>query len=203
MRRGELGESLGLEVELIDEGRPNRSGVPIRPEYLTIHNTSNTGSRADAKAHSKWVRKTGYYILRSGKKNWVSWHYTVDDMRVIQQLPASEKGWHAGKGNGVSLGIEICMHKEISQKAAYDRAARLCACLLYDFSLSVDAVVTHKHWTGKNCPVLLLKGNRWDKFRTSIEHYLNNITTESESTTETEEELAPIECTVKCDESYG
>jgi N-acetylmuramoyl-L-alanine amidase CwlA len=203
MRRGELGESLGLEVELIEEDRPNRPGVPIKPEYLTIHNTSNTGSKADAKAHSKWVRKTGYYKLRNGNKNWVSWHYTVDDMRVIKQLPVTEKGWHAGKGNSVSLGIEICMHKEINQEAAFDRAARLCACLLYDFSLSVDAVVTHKHWTGKSCPVLLLEGNKWDKFRASIDHYLNTITAESESASEADSELVPTECAVECDEAHG
>lgn len=106
MRRGELGESLNLEVELIPEGRPNRPGTPLKASKLTVHNTSNTAKGADAKKHSKWVRETGYYTLPNGKKNWVSWHFTVDDVRVIKHLPIGEKGWHSGHGNSTSLGIE-------------------------------------------------------------------------------------------------
>ena len=47
-----------------------------------------------------------------------SWHYTVDDIKVIKQLPINEKGWHAGKGNSSSIGIEICMHEGIDQEQA-------------------------------------------------------------------------------------
>lgn len=176
MRRGELGESLNLEVELIGEGRPNRPGTPIKPTKVTIHNTSNPGKGADARAHSKWVRNTGYYILKNGKKNWVSWHFTVDDVRVIRHLPIGEKAWHAGPGNAVSVGVEVCMHAGIDQVAAFDRAARLVATILYDLQLGVDDVVTHRHWTGKACPVLLLsdghEADKWAAFRGKVVEYL-------------------------------
>ncbi len=177
MRRGDLGQSLNLQVMQISAGKPNRPGTVIAPKKITIHNTSNTNRGANAAAHGKFVKDVGYYTLQNGQKNWVSWHYTVDDLMVVQHLPLNEMGWHAGpNGNVQSLGIEICMHQGINQDAAYDRAARLCACLLFDMKLKSNSVVTHKFWTGKNCPALLLQGNLWAKFLQTVEYYLNAIT---------------------------
>lgn len=181
LKRGELGASLKLVVEMIEEGRPNRPGTPITVKKITVHNTSNANRGADAKAHSNWVRNTGFYEVKrtdeegneTVKKTYVSWHYTVDDKRVIKHLPISERGWHAGsRANASSLGVEICMHEGIDQTQAFDRAARLIAVLLYDLNLSIEDVVTHKYWTGKNCPVLLLEGDRWKTFTEQIESYL-------------------------------
>lgn len=195
MRRGELGESLNMSVDMIAAGRPNRPGTPITVSKLTIHNTSNTAKGANAKAHAKWVRETGYYVLASGKKNWVSWHFTVDDGGVIQHLPLHEKGWHAGPGNSVSLGIEICMNQGIDQQMAFDRAARLCACLLYDLGLKSSDVVTHKHWTGKGCPVLLLDASRWNAFVAQIEFYLDTTMAETLAVNDVPEEVfQPVMC---------
>ena len=180
MKRGELGASLNLEIELIPDGRPNRPGVPITIKKITVHNTSNTGRGADAASHSNWVRNTGYYEI-NGRRNYVSWHYTVDDQRVIKQLPISEMGWHAGRrGNSLSIGIEICMHQGIDQEAAFDRASRLIAALLYDLNLGIEDVVTHKYWTGKNCPVLLLQGQKWEEFKDKIRSYLEGMIQDAE-----------------------
>ena len=173
MNRQELGRSLNLVEELIAAGRPNRPGVHIAPRYVTVHNTSNAGSRADAKAHSRFVRNTGFYTLASGKKNYVSWHYTVDDQCVIKHLPISERAIHAGAANGVSVGIEVCMHKEIDQAAANDRVARLVAALLHDLRFTTDAIRTHKSWTGKTCPVLLLP--QWPGFVAKVQAILDSI----------------------------
>lgn len=184
MKRGELGASLNLEIELIPEGRPNRPGVPITIKKITVHNTSNTSRGADAASHSNWVRNTGYYEIEVNgrvKRNYVSWHYTVDDKRVIKQLPISENGWHSGRrGNSSSIGIEICMHQGIEQEAAFDRASRLIAVLLYDLKLAIEDVVTHKYWTGKDCPILLLQGRKWEEFKDKIRGYLERMIRESE-----------------------
>jgi hypothetical protein len=173
MNRQELGQSLNLIEELIAAGRPNRPGSPIAPRFITIHNTSNTGSRADAKAHSRFVRNTGFYTLASGKKNYVSWHYTVDDACVVKHLPINERAIHAGAANGVSIGIEVCMHREINQPAANDRVARLVAALLHDLKLTTAAIRTHKSWTGKTCPVLLLP--QWQAFTAKVQGYLTSL----------------------------
>lgn len=156
MDRKTLGRSLNLSVDLIPNGRPNRPGRSIQPKYLTIHNTSNASSGADAMAHARFVARTGFYVIK-GKKHHVSWHYTVDDTRVVKHLPVNEVGFHAGRGNAQSIGIEICMHKEIDQDAANDRAARLVAALMHDLGIPKSNVVTHKHWTKKPCPSLLLE----------------------------------------------
>ena len=179
--RGKLGLSLNLTIDHIPEGRPNRSGTPLKAEFITIHNTDNSSIGADAEAHAKFVKNTGYYIHK-GQKRWVSWHYTVDDDSVVRHLPLNEVGWHAGsaEGNANSIGIEICMNEGIDQNQAFDRAQRLVACLCYDLNLEVAvAVQPHMHWSGKLCPSLLLDGGklgaRWKNFLSGVDSYLASI----------------------------
>lgn len=176
--RQSLGVELNLTVELIDQGHRNRPGSPIRPTSITVHNTSNTHAGADADAHSKFVRNTGHYIYQ-GRERWVSWHYTVDDTKLIKHLPINEKAYHAGAANNSSIAIETCMNDGIDQDAADDRLAKLVAVLLYDLDAGVDAVKTHRDWTGKNCPVLLLK--KWPRFMSKVESYLTQIGPRPES----------------------
>lgn len=178
MNRPELGQSLNLSIEFIPEGRPNRSGRQIAPTHLTIHNTSNASPGADANAHSRFVREKGFYVLPSGKRNNVSWHYTVDDTRVIKHLPVNERAIHAGSGNGVSIAIEICMHAENDQKAANARAARLVAALMHDLKIPRQNVRPHKFWTGKICPTLLLSG--FDRFCEDAASIVEALEVESE-----------------------
>lgn len=157
-----LNDDLNLSQEFIALGRQNRSGRRITPKFITIHNTDNTDRGADAAAHSSFVRKTGFY-LHNEKPRWVSWHFTVDDKQVIQQLPVYERAIHVNTaGNNTSLAIEICMHKDNDQNAADQRAARLAAHLIRDHNLSIADLRTHNSWTGKNCPRLILPS--WNEF---------------------------------------
>ncbi|WP_150526891.1 peptidoglycan recognition protein family protein [Roseibium sediminis] len=172
MNRKQLGQSLNLKIEMVAPGRPNRSGKKINPQYITIHNTSNTSKGADADAHSNLIRNKGYYMWK-GEKRYVSWHYTVDDNKVIKHIPIWERAIHAGKGNGQSIAIEVCMNQGINQQAANDRAARLVACLLHDLKLNKSRIVPHKHWTGKNCPILLLPN--FASFCSQCESHLDAI----------------------------
>jgi N-acetylmuramoyl-L-alanine amidase CwlA len=177
MTRQELLDSINLSEEFISVGRPNRPGDKIEVTKLTIHNTDNTDKGANAKAHSSFVRLTGYYML-NGKKQWVSWHYTVDDSRAIQQLPVNERAYHAGSAaNSTSLAMEICMNSDNNQPACDDRAARLAALILYDHNLAINAMVTHESWTGKKCPVLLLAPGKWVVFQKLVKGYLDSIQT--------------------------
>lgn len=183
---------INVKQDIIPSGRPNRPGTKIAVSKITVHNTSNTASGATAKAHSRFVRETGYYTLPSGKKNYVSWHFTVDDAEVYQHLPLDEKGWHAGGGNSRSLGIEICMFSGIDQGAANLRAATLIAGLLVDLGLSPSDVVTHKSWTNKACPTLLLTASKWNAFIGLIEGVYTSFR-EEHSTLLSEEEIGMVE----------
>ncbi|PBN42745.1 N-acetylmuramoyl-L-alanine amidase [Sphingobium sp. D43FB] len=177
MDRNQLTQSLNLREELIAVGRPNRPGKRLVPSSITLHNPGNTGRTADADRHSKMVRNKGYHEGSNGAKIWVSWHYTVDDQCVIKQLPINEMAYHAKKGNGTSIAIEVCMNAGIDQAAANARAARLVAALLYDFGWDVNALKTHKDWTGKNCPQLLLSD--WAAFKKNVEAIRTSITAAS------------------------
>lgn len=171
--------SLNLIIELVAEGRPNRPGRVIRPTHITIHNTDNDDPGADAKAHSKFVRNTGFYVDKQGVRHDVSWHFTVDDGLTIQQLPMDELGYHAKSGNGKSLGIEICMHHGIDQDKTNDRAALLVAALMKELRIDIDHVVTHKKWTGKACPSKLLnaeqEGGRWMAFKGRVREFATEL----------------------------
>lgn len=168
--RSALGAELNLTIDHIPEGRPNRPGSPLRAKYITVHNTANPAKGADAEAHARFVKQSGYYLL-AGRKSYVSWHYTVDDDSVVRHLPLNEVGFHAGsrEGNASSIGIEICMNAGIDQPRAFDRAAKLIACLCFDMGLDpASAVKPHLHWSGKACPALLLDkgkiGATWQAF---------------------------------------
>lgn len=173
MDRTELGRQLNLFEEFIPLHMQNRPGTLITPTSITLHNTSNTARGANADRHSKFVRETGYYMW-NGRKNWVSWHYTVDDAKVIKQLPLNEVAYHAGRtANKSSIAIETCMNRDIDQPAADARLAKLVAALLYDFGWNTDKVVSHQHWTGKNCPILLLAD--WNGIITMISDALADL----------------------------
>ena len=153
--------------ELISVGRRNRPGTTLRPRSVTIHNTDNDRPGANAKAHSRFVRTKGFYLL-NGREHWVSWHYVVDDLNVIQQIPLNERAWHAGPGNAESIAIEICMNPEMDAPKAYENAAALVATLVTDLGLTPQDIVTHQSWTSKNCPQVLLVGDRWRQFLARI-----------------------------------
>ncbi len=173
--RKNLGQDLNLEIDYISESNSNRPGTKITPKFITIHNTDNDNRGADARAHARYIKGS------DARERQVSWHYTVDDQRSIKHLPVNEKGWHAGssKGNNQSIGIEICMNEDIDQEAANRRAATLAAILMYDLDIPLDNVVTHKHWTGKNCPRLLL--GDWDSFKREVQDIYDSIEPQPEA----------------------
>lgn len=176
MNKAEWIAAINLKEELIAPGRPNRSGKPIRPSKITIHNTDNRRKGADAHAHSRFVRETGFYT-REGNEILVAWHYTVDDRVAIRQLPDLERGMHAGsnEGNSSSIGMEICMQKGIDQEATEMRAAQLTALLLVEHNIPIDSVVQHRHWSGKRCPSLLVDEQKWEDFLKTVHTCVNGL----------------------------
>jgi N-acetylmuramoyl-L-alanine amidase CwlA len=150
-----LPERLNLTADFIPAEASNRSGRPLTPIFITVHNTANADRGADALMHAQYMKGA------DARQRQVSWHFSVDDQRCVQSLPLNERGMHAGTGlgNATSLGIEICENAGIDQAAANGRAALLVATLLRRLGLAITQVVPHKHWSGKQCPHLLLDAN--------------------------------------------
>ena len=157
-------QKLNIIQDFIPRSNSNRPGRPLSPTHVTIHNTGNASPGADAAAHARYVKGA------DAQRRQVSWHYTVDDRFIYQSLPVNEVGWHAGAGNSKSIGIEICMHSGMDEKAAYDRAALLVAVLALQNNIPLRGrIVQHSHWTRKNCPAALRsKDGGWEWFLAKV-----------------------------------
>ena len=156
-------------MEIIKEIIPanqtkQRPGHSMDPTYITVHNTANPDKGADAQMHAR-------YLLNGAGGRYVSWHFTVDGHVIYQHLPLNEVGWHAGggsngTGNRKSIGIEICENEDGNFDKAVENAQWLINKLMNEQDINLDNVVSHKHWSGKYCPHLLL--STWDEFVTGI-----------------------------------
>lgn len=140
------------------------SGLGNPCNYITIHETANTSRGADAAAHAN--------LQARGNARNASWQWQVDDKAAIQSYPDEAKCWHAGDGTGPgnmqSIGIEICVNRDGNYAKALINAAILVRDLMVKHDIPLSRVVQHHHWSGKNCPTNLRRGNEWEAFKALI-----------------------------------
>lgn len=146
-----------------------RPGYTLIPQYITIHNTANRRAGADAEAH-------GRYLQGEGQKQYVSYHYAVDERQAVAIIPEDEVAWHAGDGaqgvgNRRSFAIEICENEDGNLGKATDNAAQLTRDLMERYAIPLENVVPHRRWNGGQCPNRLLKGEpySWESFLQAVE----------------------------------
>ena len=166
-------DKMEITKDFIPEGRRNRPANPMRPRYITMHDTGNSRNGANARAHVNYLKGDAADSLP------VSWHFTVDDENIIQHLPLDENGWHAGDGGGgtgnrQSIGIEICMNADGDRERAEQKAAELAAFLIKKVPTLTsfpECMKQHYDWSGKNCPPVLRAGkyNTWESFLDIVE----------------------------------
>ena len=156
----------------IRKGTAARPGRAMSPKFITIHNTANTGKGAGARSHAS------YMTVNGGQNKSVSYHYVVDDSEIIRLIPDTEIAWHAGDGargvgNLQSIAIEICENPESDLRKATDNAAELTARLMSDWKIPIANVVQHNHWSGKNCPRRIRKGEpySWAQFIKTVQAF--------------------------------
>jgi hypothetical protein len=156
-------------ISWIPDGNTNRPAYPMRPTWVTVHETANESPGANAEMHRRFVHA-------GGGLGQVSFHYVVDDTEIIQLLPLIENGWHAGDGangtgNRSSVGIELCVHAGSNWEKTQDHGARLVATLCRAFGIPPERVVPHQHWSGKVCPRRIL-AQGFVGFRERVRRYL-------------------------------
>ena len=141
---------------------------------VTVHNTGNYKSGTGAENHGK-------YLQNSGKNLQASWHYAVDDKGVVRCIPENEIAWHAGDkggdGNYKTIAIEICVNPDSNLTVATNNAAELAADILKRHGLTVENLYQHNHWSGKDCPAEIRKGNpfSWEVFKAVVDRFLNPV----------------------------
>lgn len=134
------------------------------PSSITIHNTGNTKASSGALNHSKYMNGAGCH-------KYASYNYVVDDLYVIELIPPDEVSYHAGdgakgKGNHFSISIEICENSDGDLVKATNNAVELVRWLLKEYSIKPEKIYQHNHWSGKDCPQRLRKGEpySWEEF---------------------------------------
>ncbi|HDR4514598.1 GW domain-containing glycosaminoglycan-binding protein (plasmid) [Bacillus cereus] len=158
---------------IIPTGNSNiRPGYPMKPQYITIHETDNTSVGADAKNHAQYL----YNQATGTTDRSASWHFTVDDKEIYQHLPLNENGWHAGDGtngtgNRQSIAIEIAVNQDGNYDKAVENARKLTAYLMNELNISLDNVKKHQYWSGKYCPRNILDRGSWDDFLQGTKAY--------------------------------
>lgn len=172
----QLAREANIKVRMVPaNSRQRKAAKHIRPTFLTIHSTANHSPTSTAMQHSRALCR-GAFSNRS-------WHFTVDQYMVVQNLPLDESGWHAGStvGNLNSLGIEMCEAENRGHNhfRTWDRTAKLVAVLMKRYDMNLRHVVPHHHWTGKNCPTPLLTngrpGPKWGWFLSRVDYYYRCI----------------------------
>lgn len=190
----DLLRQVNIRKDLIPSGtHARRENKNMTPRYITIHSTQNYSPAADAMQHSRALKngKLRAYKRKGGNRiGYLSWHYSIDQGRVVQHLPDHEQGEHAdfdGPGNNFSLGLEMCENRGNSRSATTERTAKLAAYLMYKHNIPIQNIRAHYHWTrhglskpNKNCPHFLMDngrpGPKWDAFVNKVNGYYKLIT---------------------------
>ncbi|HFU7090338.1 TPA: SH3 domain-containing protein [Bacillus cereus] len=148
-----------------------RPANPMKPKYITIHETANTAPGANAENHAKYLHNQA----TNGTFRTASWHFTVDDKQIYQHLPTNENGWHAGDGNGSgnmeSIGIEIAVNQDGDYNKAVENAQKLVAHLMKQEGISVDNLRRHQQWSGKKCPDIMISRGNWNNFVSGTKNF--------------------------------
>lgn len=151
---------VAIKKQLVSS-RASTYGGTNKKLFITIHETDNYDAGADAQAHAD-LQSRGFSS---------SWHWSVDDKIAIQSFSHNVQCWHAGdaRGNGNlnSIGIEICVNSDGDYIQAVKNAAKLVKKIMTDENISINNVVQHNRWSGKNCPDRLRSGKKginWNDF---------------------------------------
>lgn len=135
--------------------------------WIVVHETGmkTVGLFAEVFDNTQWNRAYG-----NSKPDSVSWHYTVDDNKIIQNYEDNIAAWHAGDvstiggGNRNGIGIEMCINADGEYDASLRNDARLVASLLIKYNLNMANVKRHRDFMLKDCPETMIKDRRWFEF---------------------------------------
>jgi len=162
--------SYKLVVSLLSPTKyPLKSPHTMKPECITVHNTSN-----DASAENEIA-----YMKRNDSAT--SYHVAIDDVQIIQAIPFHRNAWHcgdgSGKGNRTSIGLEICYSKSGGERyvKAEENAVQYIAVLLKQYGWGIDRVKKHQDWSGKYCPHRILDEKRWQSFLKRVQVALDKL----------------------------
>ncbi|WP_105618426.1 peptidoglycan recognition protein family protein [Vallitalea okinawensis] len=131
--------------DFIPKGHSNRPGIAMNPLYICIYDTGMVEEGTHARMLARHMKTINQLI---------SWHYTVDDMVILQHLPLSEVSYQVSQGddenNDKSIGIAICMNEDGDRHKAEENAIELVIYLVKKYNIPIEKVVQYNHWVGED-----------------------------------------------------
>ena len=149
-----------------------------------------TGVKGDKKKPHISISTDGYYVIEGGKTkvkaptdnygNILTEKY-FNDMGIYTTIKNgmyyiggtwySETYNKIGNygGNFNSIGIESCVNKGSDIYLTWQRAAKLVAYLMDKYNFSMDQIVQHHYFSGKDCPQTMRTEGYWDHFLSLVE----------------------------------
>jgi N-acetylmuramoyl-L-alanine amidase CwlA len=160
-----------IKQNLVPQSKYNiKCPYSMNPIGITVHNTAN-----DASANNE----INYMISNN---NYNSFHFAVDDKKIVQGLPLDRNGFHAsdgatGTGNRKTIGIEICYSKSGGDRfiKAEQNAVDLIVYLMKKYNWDISKVKRHYDYAPdkKYCPHRTMDMG-WDRFLKMITDKLDN-----------------------------
>lgn len=156
-----------IRQKLVSESQAKKVtyGKINKKKKVVVHGTDNYRTGADADAHGR--------LQYNGNSRSASWHWTVDSKEAVQSFDHIWACWAAGtdKGNQEGIHVETCVNSDGDYKKTMQNAAALIAKILKDEKLTVNDVVQHNYYSGKNCPREIRSGNiPWSEFLKMIQN---------------------------------
>lgn len=152
----------------------------MEPDGICVHNTAN---KASAMAEISYMVGNNYEV---------SFHYAIDDYRIVQGVEENRNTWHAGDGNGPGnrrkISIEIC-YSTAEDESLFTKsellAAKFIAYKLKERGWGIDRVSKHQDYSGKYCPHKTLDWG-WERFLNLIRKELGEEVTLENNTATTQ-----------------
>lgn len=146
-----------------------RPGTKAKMTSITVHNTGNPKSTAMNERN---------WLVNPQNNRTASFHIAVDEKMAVECIPLDEVAYHSGKteGNTTSIGIEICESSDY--KKTEQNAVELIAKMLVERNWGIDRVRTHKSWSGKECPRLILP--YWNDFLGRLQKEMDKLLQQKE-----------------------
>ena len=143
------------------------SGVKGSDEHPTITITSDGYFAVNGEKTVIVAPKNGNTILKTSDINDVGIRCIVKNGEYYLG-----KTWYSSVykkisnrgGNNNSIGIESCINKGTNIYYTWQKLAKLVAKLLDENDLTINDVVPHHYFSGKNCPQTMRGAGMWDHF---------------------------------------
>ena len=149
-----------------------------------------TGVKGDKKKPHVSISTDGYYVIEGGKSKVKA--PTDNDGNILTEKYFNDMGiyttvkngmyyigstWYSETynkignhgGNTNSIGIESCVNKGSDIYLTWQRTAKLVARLMDTNNFSIDQIVQHHYFSGKDCPQTMRTEGYWDHFLSLVE----------------------------------